>query len=77
MSIIVRVSARKDGRWDIYVADDNGHQLLNSSQGYENRSDAVRVVRRLFGTVHLTGKAQEVYLDEEDADGASERVRIR
>lgn len=39
------------GKWDIYVHDRSelGDLLLYSSQGYENREDAERIVERLFG----------------------------
>lgn len=77
MSLIVRVAPRKDGRYDIHISDDNGHQLLNSSQGYENRGDAIKVVRRLFGSVEPTGRAQEVYLDAVDSKGWGIRERLR
>ncbi|MGB3483992.1 MAG: hypothetical protein WBB07_17470 [Mycobacterium sp.] len=45
--IIIR--PRADQKFDIYVRADNGHSLLNSSQGYERAIDAETVVRNLFG----------------------------
>lgn len=77
MTINVAVKPRGDNRFDIYVADDNGCELLNSSQGYENVEDAEQVVRRLFGPVVATGQAQTVELHLEYRDGTTKTEQLR
>ncbi|MEV5360598.1 hypothetical protein AB0K45_09665 [Micrococcus luteus] len=46
-AVLVEVKPRGDNRFDIYVGD-FGDAYLNSSQGYENVEDAVRIVRKLW-----------------------------
>lgn len=75
--IRVEVRPRADNRFDIYVADDNGNELLNSNQGYENVEDAEHVARRLFGRVVATGEAQTVALQVTYRDGKTKTEQIR
>lgn len=75
--INVTVKSRQDNRFDIWVAADNGEQLFNSNQGYENVEDAERVVRRAFGPVGVTGELQTVNLTVEYRDGKIKREKIR
>ena len=75
--IRVDIKPRHDNRFDIHVSADNGEQLLNSSQGYENVEDAERVVRRLFGPVLVDGRLQTVALRVEYRDGKTKTEQIR
>ncbi|MGV0793051.1 hypothetical protein [Mycolicibacterium sp. XJ1819] len=75
--IRVTVEPRRDNKFDITVADDNGHVLLNSDQGYENVEDAIAVVRRLFGPVVATGQIQTVALRVEFRDGKTHTEQLR
>lgn len=75
--IRVNVRPRADDKFDIYVAADNGEELLNSSQGYENVEDAEKIVRRLFGKVGLTGETQTVALVTTYRDGKTKTEQIR
>jgi hypothetical protein len=77
MTINVKVEPRQDKRFDIHVADDHGHELLYSSQGYENVEDAVMIVRRLFGPVKMSGELQTVNLTVQFRDGREHTEKIR
>lgn len=46
--ITVHVRPRSDAKYDIHVDAGNHKALVNSSQGYENVSDAVYAARKLF-----------------------------
>ena len=47
--IRVEIKARQDDLFDIWVIAENGEVLLNSSQGYENATDAEAIARKVFG----------------------------
>lgn len=80
MSILVDIKPRQDNRFDIYVSDDNGDQLLNSNQGYENVEDAKNVARRLFGKeTFIPGfkvdNSVRLTVHYRDGDTKSEQIR--
>lgn len=47
--ITVEVRPRSDAKYDIHVDAGNHQALVNSSQGYDNVSDATAAARKLFG----------------------------
>ena len=51
----IEVYKRADGKFDFrVVAGENGNTLCSSDQGYESRSEAVDMARRVaFGDYHL------------------------
>lgn len=69
--IRVDVKPRQDNKFDITIADDNGHTLLNSDQGYENVEDAVAVVRRVFAH----GAAAVMRVEFRDGKTHTEQLR--
>ncbi|MGA5467154.1 hypothetical protein [Mycobacterium sp. NPDC050041] len=75
--IRIDVKPRSDNKFDIYVTDDNGTPLLNSSQGYANVEDAEWIVRRLFGRVAATGEPQTVALRVEYRNGKTKTEQLR
>jgi hypothetical protein len=72
------------GKYDIYVydGDEDRELLLFSNQGYENRDDAVRMVRRLLSGQSLETRAENsapepVDLCIKDMDGRGTHEMIR
>lgn len=57
--IRVEIKPRQDDLFDIWVIAANGEVLLNSSQGYENASDAEAIARKLFGRIDFEASARE------------------
>lgn len=74
--IDVEVKPRADKRYDIYVRQTLGDEpLVNSSQGYENRAEAVYIARKLFAakaTAQLA--AIRAIIDAHDDSTALDRL---
>jgi hypothetical protein len=75
--IKVTVKPRRDNKFDVHIADDNGNELLSSNQGYENVEDAEKVVRRIFSLVAATDKEQSVVLRVEYRNGKTKTEQLR
>lgn len=69
----LNVYERSDGRFDFrIIAAENGKILAQSTQGFENRADAIESGRRVLNTAGWVATDPVIYFDDQPFTGGTQ-----